>query len=189
MHLDHVCTKKDKRMLVLLALSPFILFSDITFFNGYKPAAHNYSWMEIIGDESLTYRYELTNDPVDFIQKRLLNDNDNISILTPIRSTDNSLKQGRAIALGKDQEKYTAIAQISPRLAFFLGQPFSINTATNEDLILIPGVGAVLAGNIIAYRDIHGPITDSSQLGNIPGIGPRTKQKLENYFTYRVDGE
>ena len=188
MHQDHVCTKKDKRLLVLLALSPFILFSDITFFTGYKPTAHNYSWMEISGDKSLTYRYELTDDPVDFTKKGLLIDKDNISIQTII-STGDSLKQGRVIALKEEQGKYTTVTQISPRLAFFLGQPFSINTANKEDFTFIPGVGTVLASNIIAYREIHGPITNSSQLENIPGIGPRTKQKLENYFTYRVDGE
>ena len=188
MHLDHECNKKDKRLLVLLALSPLILFSDITFFTGYKPAAHNYSWMEISGDESLTYRYELTDDPVDFTGRGQLIDNDNISIQT-ITSINNSIKEGRVIALKEEQGKYRAVTQFSPRLAFFLGQPFSINTANIEDLTLIPGVGDVLAGNIIAYREIHGSITDSSQLENIPGIGPRTKQKLENYFTYRVDGE
>ena len=188
MHLVHECTKKDKRLLVLLALSPFILFSDITFFTGYKPAAHNSSWMEILGDESLMFRYELADDPVDFIRKRLLIDNDNISIQT-ITSINKNLKQGRVIALEEEQGKYTAVRQFSPRLAFFLDQPFSINTANNEDFTLIPGVGTVLASNIIAYREIHGPISDSSQLENIPGIGPRTKQKQENYFTYRVDGE
>ena len=188
MRLDQVCGKKDRRLLVLLALSPFILFSDITFFTGHKPTAYNSSWMEIIGNESLTYRYELTDDPVDFIRKGLLIDNDHVTTQT-ITTINNSLKQGRVVALEEEQGKYKVVRQFSPRLAFFLGQPFSINTAHIEDFTLIHGVGTVLASNIIAYREIHGPITDSSQLENIPGIGPRTKQKLEKYFTYRVDGE
>lgn len=188
MHLDHVYTKKDKRLLVLLALSPFILFSDITVFTGYKPIEHNYSWMEISGNENLTYRYDLTDDSVDFTRKGLLIDSDNNSIQT-ITSINNSLKQGRVIALEEEQGRHATVSQISPRLAFFLGQPFSINTATFEDLTLIPGVGAVLAGNIITYREVHGPITHPSQLENITGIGHQIKQKLEHYFIYRVDGE
>ena len=188
MRLDHVCTKKDKRLLVLLVLSPFILFFDITFFKSYKPVTHDYSWMQRLDKERMTYRYALTNSHVDFAEGMLSMSNDNISTQA-ISQLDNRLKQGRAVAVENKHDRQATVTQFSPRLAFFLGQPFSINTANKEDLTLIPGVGEVLAGNIIAYRESHGSITDSSQLENIPGIGPRTKQKLEKYFTYRVGGE
>jgi len=175
MNLDHVCSKKDKRLLVLLALSLLVMLSDISFPVCKAPAAYNYSWLQIHGDENLTYRYDLNGNPIDFTEREL--------------SIDNRLKQKRAVALQKEHDKSTTLTYFSPRLAFFLGQPFSINTANNEDLALIPGIGAVLAGNIVAYREIHGPIIAPSQLENIPGIGPRTVQKLQNYFTYIVDSE
>jgi competence ComEA-like helix-hairpin-helix protein len=187
--MDHVCRKKDKRLLVLLALGIMVMFSNIGISaNSSGPAVQDFSWLEIRGDENRLYRLELTDHPVDSTVNGLFTDMGNIPVQIN-RPMFSRLKQGRAVALRKEQERYTALTTISPRLAFFLGQPFSINTADFDDFTLIPGVGPSLAGNIIAYRENRGPITSAGQLEEIPGIGPRMKQRLQNYFTYSVDRE
>ena len=50
-------------------------------------------------------------------------------------------------------------------------QPISINTATADELVLLPGVGEVTANNIIAYREEHGPFSTIEDIMNVPGIG------------------
>lgn len=50
--------------------------------------------------------------------------------------------------------------------------PININTATQEELEWLPGIGPALAARIIAYREAHGPFTSPEQIQNVSGIGP-----------------
>ena len=45
----------------------------------------------------------------------------------------------------------------------------NINTADAEELCRLPGIGEVLAGRIIGYRQEYGPYTDPAQPKNIKG--------------------
>lgn len=47
----------------------------------------------------------------------------------------------------------------------------AVNQATVEDLQRLPGVGPVLAGRILDYRDAHGPFLVIEDLLDVPGIG------------------
>jgi competence protein ComEA len=49
--------------------------------------------------------------------------------------------------------------------------PVSLNSATLEQLQTLPGVGPVLAQNIIDWRDAHGSFGTVDQLNDVPGIG------------------
>jgi len=46
-----------------------------------------------------------------------------------------------------------------------------VNIADIIALQELPGVGPVLAGRIVAYRDEHGPFADIEDLLDVPGIG------------------
>lgn len=50
----------------------------------------------------------------------------------------------------------------------------NINTATAEDLDVLPGVGEVTAARIIAYREQHGPYRSVDDLIHVEGISART---------------
>ena len=48
----------------------------------------------------------------------------------------------------------------------------NINTATQVELETLPGVGAVTAQRILAWRTQHGRFTSVTQLQQVSGIGP-----------------
>ncbi|MGC0363347.1 competence protein ComEA [Rhodococcus sp. 27YEA15] len=54
----------------------------------------------------------------------------------------------------------------------------NLNTATEQELDGLPGVGPVTAGAIVAWRSANGKFTDVEQLGEIDGIGPARLAKL-----------
>ena len=73
---------------------------------------------------------------------------------------------------GGDTGTYTittreAAEEVVPETAL----PVNINTATAEELDVLPGIGPALAGRIIAYREEHGPFTEVEELLEVSGIG------------------
>jgi len=60
--------------------------------------------------------------------------------------------------------------------------PLDLNTATVEQLDTLPGVGEVTAGRIVAYRSAH-PFTSVDELLEVPGIGQRRFEQLEDLVT------
>ena len=59
----------------------------------------------------------------------------------------------------------------------------NINNASAEDLMLLPGIGEVLAQRILDYRDENGSFGSISELINIRGIGEKTLNKISDYIT------
>lgn len=59
--------------------------------------------------------------------------------------------------------------------------PIEINTATSEELQLIPGIGPSTAKLIIEYREEYGNIVSFTELLSINGIGEKTIAVLEEY--------
>jgi len=58
-----------------------------------------------------------------------------------------------------------------------------LNAATAADLEELPGVGPVLAGRIVDWREQHGPFVDVGQLREVSGIGEKTFQSLAGLVT------
>ena len=65
--------------------------------------------------------------------------------------------------------------------------PININTATAELLETLPGIGPVLALNIIDYRDANGPFTTIGQLMEVSGIGEKRMEAIWDLVT--IEGE
>ncbi len=64
-----------------------------------------------------------------------------------------------------------------------LGLAIDVNKATREDLEALPGIGPVLAGRIIAYRQTHGPFRRIEDLQKVSGIGPKNLEQMRPYLT------
>lgn len=59
----------------------------------------------------------------------------------------------------------------------------SINTATYEDLITLPGIGDKTAKKIIEYRTINNGFKYLEELMNVSGIGEKKYEKLKEYIS------
>ncbi len=55
-----------------------------------------------------------------------------------------------------------------------------LNSATQEQLDTLPGIGPVTAAAIIAWRDANGRFSSVDQLGEVEGIGPARLDKLRD---------
>jgi competence protein ComEA len=56
-----------------------------------------------------------------------------------------------------------------------------LNTATLEELELLPGLGPKKAGAVIAWREEHGRFESVDALDNVKGIGKVTLERLAPY--------
>lgn len=56
--------------------------------------------------------------------------------------------------------------------------PVDLNTATEEQLDGLPGIGPVMAKAIVAWRAANGRFASVDQLGEVDGIGPSRLEKL-----------
>jgi len=59
----------------------------------------------------------------------------------------------------------------------------NFNTATANELQQLHGVGAAIAGNVIAYRDRNGPFLSIEQVLNVSGISQRMLDSWEGLVT------
>ena len=61
--------------------------------------------------------------------------------------------------------------------------PISINSATEAELLALPGVGPGMAKKIVDYRSSKGPFADVEELRKVKGIGEKVFAKLRPWIT------
>lgn len=59
----------------------------------------------------------------------------------------------------------------------------NINTATQSDLEMLPGIGPSTAANIIAHREANGPFATIEAIMDVPGIGDGRFEALRGLIT------
>lgn len=65
--------------------------------------------------------------------------------------------------------------------------PIDLNTATEENLVLLPGIGPAKAAAILERRERRGGFEAVEELLDVKGIGPKTLEKLRTYVFIRED--
>lgn len=63
------------------------------------------------------------------------------------------------------------------------GQTVNINTATSEELQQLNGIGPSKAEAIIQYREENGAFSSADELIEVPGIGEKTLETLQDQVT------
>ena len=76
------------------------------------------------------------------------------------------------------------IAQMEPVPALLLGRKMALSVATEDQLVVVPGVGPHLARRIVRYQQRHGHIRSPSDLRKVRGIGPKLSERVSLYFRY-----
>lgn len=74
-------------------------------------------------------------------------------------------------------------ASTTSNLANTESHKVNINTATIDELTLLPGIGKTIAQRIIDYRENIGPFRTKTDLYNVDGIG---KEKLTLIYDYII---
>ena len=73
------------------------------------------------------------------------------------------------------------------RPTFRDAKEIDLNTASIEELVRLPGIGQVLAGRIVAYREEHGRFASIDELIAVSGIGPVVLEEIRTLVT--IDSE
>lgn len=176
------CHRKDKRLLVLLALGILLLMlsNNRAGSTGREFSAPN--WLEIHAEKKACYRFTESTRFERLQQTRmiapLLQDK------TTAGSFAGSLERQNAAAVHKDKYGNLRLTALSPQLAYLLGQPLPVNIAKEGELTLVPGIGSYLAENIMEYRRRHGRIDSRKELTAVRGIGKARAEKLSAHITF-----
>ncbi|MFH0801916.1 MAG: helix-hairpin-helix domain-containing protein [bacterium] len=62
------------------------------------------------------------------------------------------------------------------------GEKIFINTASEENLRRLPGVGPELAAKIKEYRDSFGPFTSLEEVKSVPGLSGKKFEKIKRFI-------
>jgi competence protein ComEA len=63
-----------------------------------------------------------------------------------------------------------------------------LNVATKRDLEGLPGIGPVLAGRIVEYREARGVFRDVEQLRQVKGIGQKILDRIRQLVGVTTTG-
>ena len=84
-----------------------------------------------------------------------------------------AVTKGIGLVWGRGEVDVTAHTEVVPPPA-----RLNVNTASDYELNMLPGIGPVTAEAIIEWRRAHGPFKSLEELAQVKGIGPKTIEAI-----------
>ena len=94
---------------------------------------------------------------------------------------DQTIEKGSHYQFSSRFESGVRITPLGVREKLVLSIPIDLNSASAEELDLLPYVSKNTARLIVEYRQQHGPIKDIDELGRIKGLRPKLTETLKKY--------
>lgn len=113
-------------------------------------------------------RFAKLNDSTDFKDSSIFTQEEK-KIIEKVKANEDSLKIKSVKKKSKKEENLT-------------GKSININSATKEQLILLPGIGESTAEKILIYRTEKGRFKKVEDIMKIKGIGKKKFAKLKEYI-------
>jgi len=106
------------------------------------------------------------------------------SLLVPTESAAIPLRDGELLQVSIDGGGTARVTRrtMSARQRLVLGIPFDLNSVTANDLDQMPGIGPVMAGAIVKWRQNNGGSMAVADLLKVEGIGEKKFFTLKKYF-------
>ena len=84
-----------------------------------------------------------------------------------------------------DQTSVMPLSNIDILPSSDLEPPYQVDINSASQIVLqeIPGVGPVISGEIIAYREQNGAFNSVDELLEVKGIGEKTLEKIKPYIS------
>jgi len=93
------------------------------------------------------------------------------------------VSNGTKITIGDNPSSFMIKAmEPEKRLLYFI--PININTASLEELVVVPRIGEKTAHAIIQYRKYNGNFSSLDELKEVPGIGHYNFKRMKGYLTF-----
>ncbi len=120
------------------------------------------------------------------------------SILSELRSRNSSPRRdvrtayettdsvfARRAALAEDAGTDAAAPEVNATPDDLTAQTVlvNLNTASEQELTTLPGIGPVTAKRIIRYREDHGPFRKADQLMQVKSIGEKKFEHIRQFIT------
>ena len=118
--------------------------------------------------------------------------NDDKKIMVKVNDQEYSVDVGTTFKELKEEYDLDASSNVADEAVLYENQEvdindntgkISINKATYEELITLPGIGPKTAEKIIEYRNTYGSFWSLEDIKKVKGIGDKKYAKLKEYIT------
>ena len=106
------------------------------------------------------------------------------SFRSPVRTQGVAVQDSSGLAVLLDESRGSRDEAQRRSLPLTGGERIDPNTAGEEDLDRLPGVGPAVAGRIVQVRQDRGPFAEPRDLLSVPGVGPATLARITPYLEW-----
>ena len=106
------------------------------------------------------------------------------SVRSPVRTQGAAVQDSSGLAVLLDESRGSRDEAQRRSLPLTGGERIDPNTAGEEDLDRLPGVGPAVAGRIVQMRQDRGPFAEPRDLLSVRGVGPATLARITPYLKW-----